>query len=116
MSRANDTTAKVFYKGSSEDFIVFVDDVQSLKTWLRDRSIPLVNVINGWNIFVTQKGGAQGILNEASKAMLENEFGSSNEDHCMTKILENGNYQSSIPRETHGNTNVSNGPAGVMSR
>ncbi|KAJ5356111.1 hypothetical protein N7517_010720 [Penicillium concentricum] len=113
MSRANDTAAKVFYKGSSDDFIVFVDDLEALKSWRSDRSIPLVNVINAYNIFVTQKGGAQGILNEASKAMLENEFGSSDDDVCITKILENGSYQSSLARESHGNTNVSNGPAGV---
>lgn len=55
MPRANDTTDKVFYKGSSEDFVIFVDNAQILRNWLRDRSIPLVNVVNGWNIFVTQK-------------------------------------------------------------
>ena len=55
MPRANDATDKVFYKGSSEDFVIFVDNVQTLKNWLQDRSIPLVNVVNGWNIFVTQK-------------------------------------------------------------
>ncbi|KAJ5496669.1 ribosome maturation protein, partial [Penicillium fimorum] len=84
---SNETTAEVFYKGSSDDFIVFVDDLEASKAWRSDRSISLVNVVNAYNIFVTQKSGAQDILNEASKAMLENEFGSSDEDHCITKIL-----------------------------
>ncbi|OJJ52085.1 hypothetical protein ASPSYDRAFT_214769 [Aspergillus sydowii CBS 593.65] len=114
MSRANEIAAKVFYKGSSEDFVIFVNNADIYQNWGRDRSIPLVNVVNSWDIFVTQKGGAQGILNRASKAMLENEFGTSNEDDCLTKILENGEFQSSAPRERHGNTNISNGPAGVM--
>jgi len=37
--------------------------------------------------------GAQGVLDGASKATLENEFGTHNEDECMIKILENGDLQ-----------------------
>lgn len=55
MARGNDTATKVFYKGKSEDFIVFVDDVEILKKWKNDRSIPLADVVNGWKIFVTHR-------------------------------------------------------------
>jgi ribosome maturation protein Sdo1 len=37
--------------------------------------------------------GNQGILNTASKATLENEFGTSNEDEVMKQILQKGNVQ-----------------------
>ena len=37
--------------------------------------------------------GAQGHLDGASKAILENEFETSNEDECIIKILENGEVQ-----------------------
>ncbi|KAF7590417.1 hypothetical protein BBP40_002873 [Aspergillus hancockii] len=113
MPRANEQTAKVFYKGSSDDFIVFVDDVKILNDWRKDRSIPLSHVLNGWKIFVTHRHGAQGIMDGASKALLENEFGTSDEDTCMTKILENGEYQSSVTRERQDETNVANGPVGI---
>jgi hypothetical protein len=53
MPRANDTTSKVFYKGKSEDFVVFVDDLEILKKWKEDRSIALADVLNGWKIFIT---------------------------------------------------------------
>lgn len=53
MPRANDSTHKIFYKGRSEDFIVFVDDLDILQKWKGDRSIPLTDVLNGWKIFVT---------------------------------------------------------------
>jgi ribosome maturation protein Sdo1 len=33
------------------------------------------------------------VLDGASKATLENEFGTSNEDECIIKILENGEVQ-----------------------
>lgn len=55
MTRSDDTNSKVFYKGASEDFIVFVEDVATLKNWRDDRSIPLAQVLNGWKIFVTHR-------------------------------------------------------------
>lgn len=39
--------------------------------------------------------GAQGNLDAASKATLENEFGTKNEDEAIIKILETGNAQNS---------------------
>lgn len=53
--RANEPTNKIFYKGRSDDFIVFVEDAATLKNWKNDSSIPLSDVINGWKIFVTHK-------------------------------------------------------------
>jgi hypothetical protein len=37
--------------------------------------------------------GAQGLLEGASKAMLENEFGTTKEDEAVRKILEKGSLQ-----------------------
>lgn len=42
--------------------------------------------------------GAQNAHDGASKSTLENEFGTSNEDECMMKILENGTLQESEVR------------------
>lgn len=57
--RAYDTTSKVFYKGASDDFIVFIDDPAALKNWKNDRSIPLADVVNGFKIFVTHRYASQ---------------------------------------------------------
>ena len=48
---------------------------------------------------ITNRHGAQGVLDTASKATLENEFGTSNEDECMIKILEGGMVQETEVRE-----------------
>jgi hypothetical protein len=53
--RAKEPSSKVFYKGNSDDFIVFVDDPAALKNWKNDRSIPLSDVVNGFKIFVTHR-------------------------------------------------------------
>ena len=115
MPRGNAVQSKVHYQGKDEDFVILVDDVKSVQDWKNDRSIPLTQVVSGFKIFVTHKygtphntsciasmvaddcsvlrHGAQGVLDGASKATLENEFGTSNEDECMIKILEGGSLQ-----------------------
>ncbi|KAJ5505308.1 hypothetical protein LT330_009334 [Penicillium expansum] len=109
MARGNETASKIFYKGSSDDFIVFVEDLEILQKWKSDRSVPLTEVLNGWKIFVTHSHGAQGVLDTASQAALQNEFGTTKDDECMVKILEGGEYQASTAREREGSKNDSNG-------
>lgn len=48
--------------------------------------------------------GAQGVLDGASKAMLENEFGTSRDEECVRQILEKGEYQQSTVRTIHHTT------------
>ncbi|KAJ5871256.1 uncharacterized protein N7529_003609 [Penicillium soppii] len=110
MPRGNETAHKMYYKGSSEDFIVFVDDHEILQKWKTDRTIPLSEVLNGWKIFVTHSHGAQGVLDTASKSALQNEFGTTDEDEIMKKILEGGEFQASTARERQGSKNDSMGP------
>ncbi|KAJ5169892.1 uncharacterized protein N7500_002675 [Penicillium coprophilum] len=109
MARGNETASKIFYKGSSDDFIVFVDDLDVLQKWKSDRSIPLTEVLNGWKIFLTHSHGAQGVLDTASQSALQNEFGTTKEEECMVKILEGGEYQATTAREREGGKNDSNG-------
>ncbi|KAJ5476797.1 hypothetical protein N7475_002526 [Penicillium sp. IBT 31633x] len=113
MARGNETASKIFYKGRSDDFIVFVDDLDILQKWKNDRSIALANVLNGWKIFLTHSHGAQGVLDTASQSSLQNEFGTTDEDACITKILEAGEYQASSAREREGNKNESKGSMGI---
>jgi len=105
---------KVHYKGQEEDFIVFVDSSEDLKNWKEDRSIPLAQVVNSFKIFVTHKHGAQGQLDGASKATLENEFGTKSEEDAIIQILEKGDVQNVENLPNHpgrgGDRNESMGP------
>lgn len=95
MPRGNGPVTKVFYKGSTDDFIVFVESPEELEAWRADKSIPLVQVVDSFKVLVSHKHGAQGELDTASKATLENEFGTSNEDEVVKKILQEGQLQTS---------------------
>ena len=53
--------------------------------------------------------GTQGMLNRASKAQLENEFGSKNSEDAVQQILEKGEVQDTQAKAKQGGRNESNG-------
>lgn len=55
MARGGTVQSKVHYKGTSDDFLVFVDDIEAYKKWLGDKSVPLVEVLSSFKVFVTHK-------------------------------------------------------------
>lgn len=46
---------KVHFKGSNDDFVIFVESAQAVRDWKADKSVPLAQVVNGWKIFCTHK-------------------------------------------------------------
>ncbi|ERF68806.1 hypothetical protein EPUS_06250 [Endocarpon pusillum Z07020] len=109
MPRGNGAQSKVVFHGASDSFIVFVESPEAVKDWKKDRSIPLAQVMAGFKVFQTHKHGAQGVLDGASKSTLENEFGTSNDDEVIIKILEGGEVQASEIGERVGVTNITKG-------
>lgn len=102
---------KIHYKGAEDDFIIFIDDVETYKKWKSDKSIPLAHFVSAFKIFVTHQQGAQGAHDSASKGQLETEFGTSNDDDVIKAILEKGTAQESTMPERNGPKNDSQGPA-----
>ncbi|KAK7924909.1 hypothetical protein PG985_006963 [Apiospora marii] len=94
MVKGEAVQTKFHYKSQDgEDFIVFVDDVETMKKWKEDSSIPMAHFISTFKIFVTHKQGTQGQLDGASKATLENEFGTSNDEEVIKTILQKGTQE-----------------------
>ncbi|KAF2273397.1 shwachman-Bodian-diamond syndrome protein [Westerdykella ornata] len=90
MTRGNAHQVKVHYRGKSDDYLIFVENAQIVKDWLKDRSIPLAQVVNGFKIFVTHKQGNQGNFDGASDAQLNSEFGTHKAEEVIAQILEKG--------------------------
>jgi len=55
MARGNDSQTKVHYKGKDDDFVIFVESAKAVQDWIKDKSVPMAQVVNGWKIFVTHK-------------------------------------------------------------
>ena len=93
MARGEANQPKIHYKGEAEDFVIFVDDIKTAENWKTDKTIPLAQVVSSFKIFITHKHGAQGSFDGASKATLENEFGTSDEEAVIKQIIEKGTLQ-----------------------
>jgi len=111
MTRGETIQAKVHYKGKDDDFVVFLDSTEDFKKWQGDKSVPLAQVVSSFKIFVTHKQGAQGNLDGASNATLDNEFGTHVDEDVIKQILEKGTLQESQMPERQGNKNDSYGGA-----
>lgn len=55
MPRGNSEQTKVIYHGKEDSFFVFVDSAEDYDKWLKEPSMPLAEVVNGWKIFVNHK-------------------------------------------------------------
>lgn len=55
MTRGESIQTKVHYKGSNDDFVVFVDDVDTYHKWRSDKSIPLAHFVSTFKVFTTHK-------------------------------------------------------------
>ncbi|GAA5836007.1 hypothetical protein JCM3766R1_005126 [Sporobolomyces carnicolor] len=116
---------KVVYKPdsmSTEEYIVILQDADLANKWIAgDRTIPLVDIVDSFDVFTTGQG-AQGILERPSKQVLDTVFGSTNQNDIVETVLEkgrilsgttphkfqskndqrSGNYQSSAGSGAHG--------------
>ncbi|KAF1988660.1 shwachman-Bodian-diamond syndrome protein [Aulographum hederae CBS 113979] len=110
MTKGDTGMTKVHYKGESDDFVIFAEGVDAIQKWKEDKSTPLVDVVNSFDVFCTHKQGTQGQLDRASKALLENEFGTSRDDDVVKQILEKGDVQEVKGSGRQGDKNPSNGP------
>ncbi|TDZ23564.1 SDO1-like protein [Colletotrichum sidae] len=110
MVRGEATQTKVHLKGKEDDFLIFVDDAELYKKWQGDKSVPMAHFVSSFKIFVTHRQGAQGTYDAASKATLENEFGTHNEDDVIKQILEKGETQVTEFPDRGGVKNESQGP------
>jgi hypothetical protein len=55
MTRADGEVTKVHYRGQEDDFVVMVEGPEAVKRWKDDKSVPLVDVMNSFDVFVTHK-------------------------------------------------------------
>ncbi|KAI5244024.1 hypothetical protein E4T47_03823 [Aureobasidium subglaciale] len=109
--RGNAAQVKVHYKGSDDDYIVFVDSAQAVRDWKADKSVPLAQVVSGWKVFVTHNHGTQGVLDAASHSQLDNEFGTHKEEDVVQQILEKGDIQETENSARNGDRNITQGPS-----
>ncbi|KAH9061003.1 DUF1960-domain-containing protein [Lactarius vividus] len=111
---------KVVYKpdpNASDVFLVLVNHVEYKKWKGGDRTIPLVEVVDSFEIFSSNQG-PQGILCRPSKQQLDTVFGTHIDVDVIQQILDKGKVEASenLASEKWGSKNDSKGSAFVDTR
>jgi Shwachman-Bodian-Diamond syndrome (SBDS) protein len=55
MTRADTEQTKVHYKGKDDDFVIIAESPDAVKRWKGDKTVPLVDVVNSFDVFCTHK-------------------------------------------------------------
>lgn len=57
MTRGNTQEVKMHYKGTntSDDYVIYISGADAVQKWLKDKTIPLVEVLDGFFVFVSHK-------------------------------------------------------------
>ncbi|KAI8868061.1 hypothetical protein GQ42DRAFT_102830, partial [Ramicandelaber brevisporus] len=71
------------------EFMVFCNEGMT-NEWKKNRSLPLVDVVQKFEVYEADSGGSQGKVSCASAANLENAFGSSHVETVIPQILASG--------------------------
>ncbi|KAF9057912.1 ribosome maturation protein [Panaeolus papilionaceus] len=108
------TVTKVIYKPdnqSTHEYSVIVDPVEFKKWKAGDTTIPLVNVVESFQIYHSTQG-SQGLQHTPSKQQLDTDFGSHKDTEVVEIILKNGKDQpADAPIGYSSNKNISIGSA-----
>ncbi|KAJ6264409.1 hypothetical protein Dda_0555 [Drechslerella dactyloides] len=107
--RGAGNVTRVHLQKNGEDFIVLVENADTLSKWKKDSSTPLVDVVDGFDVFTTRKHGAQGVLEKPSNGTLEDAFGTTKTDDIIPVILREGSVQTSSSAARESSTNDSIG-------
>ncbi|KAI9011114.1 ribosome maturation protein [Gaertneriomyces semiglobifer] len=76
-----------------------------VEKWRNDKSVPMVDVLDVWQIYEHEGGGNTGVLNTPSNKTLKETFGSHSDVDVITRILQEGNIQGSNgPRDMNKNS------------
>ncbi|PWZ00433.1 DUF1960-domain-containing protein [Testicularia cyperi] len=98
---------KVVYKPdsqSTDEFMVIVN-AEEYQKWIKgDKSIPLADVVDSFDVFHTGQG-AQGIMGRPSKQHLDAVFDSTKDVDVVTIILERGQLQAASNKDGYSTTN-----------
>ncbi|KAH9049609.1 ribosome maturation protein [Lactarius hengduanensis] len=107
------SATKVVYKPDPNASDVFLVLVNPYKKWKGgDRTIPLVEVVDSFEIFSSNQG-PQGLLCRPSKQQLDTVFNTHADDDVIQQILDKGKVEASenLASEKWGSKNDSKGSA-----
>ncbi|KAI8343738.1 Shwachman-Bodian-diamond syndrome protein-domain-containing protein [Chlamydoabsidia padenii] len=83
-------TCKLVHKAENGEEFYVVAIPEMVTKWKNDKTIPLVDVVQSFEVFTSPAGGNILPADRPSKGQLENAFNTSNNDEVVRYLVENG--------------------------
>jgi len=88
-------TVRVTYKADGHEFFIFADD-DYLQKWKHDKTIPLVQVAESFDVMYIPNGGNTGEAVRPARGELESVFNTINSDDIVKRILSDGEVKGGV--------------------
>jgi len=75
---------------SQKHYFIYVSDQEMVEKWKKDKSVPMVDVVESFDVFEIPQGGNTGHVDRPSRQELHSVFGTSDEHEIIAKILNEG--------------------------
>jgi ribosome maturation protein Sdo1 len=85
----SDKATKVIYKSDETEFFVIANPGMVNK-WRNDKTIPLIDVVQSFEIHTSSTGSNTGEAIHPSNGILESAFNTTNKDDIVKKIVSEG--------------------------
>ncbi|KAI9471906.1 MAG: ribosome maturation protein [Benjaminiella poitrasii] len=81
---------KVVFKGTDNNEFFVIANPGMISKWKSDKSTPLIDVVQNFEVHTTTTGGNTGEAVSPSKGLLMNTFNTTNEDEIVRRIISEG--------------------------
>ncbi|CEP18612.1 hypothetical protein [Parasitella parasitica] len=85
-----DKATKVVYKGADGTEFFVIANEGMVSKWKKDKTIPLVDVVQNFDVFTSSTGSNTGEYIRPSTGILEGTFKTANNDDIVKKIISEG--------------------------
>ncbi|KAI7865263.1 ribosome maturation protein [Spinellus fusiger] len=88
----NENSVKICSKANNQDFFVIAAPKMAEK-WKNDKTVPLIDVVQSFDVFTTDSGGVSGEYIRPSRGILQSAFGTYDNEEVVRKIVTEGTEQ-----------------------
>lgn len=85
----SEQATKVIYRSGETEFFI-ITNPGMVDKWRNDKTIPLINVVQNFDVYTTSTGSNTGEAILPSNGILESAFNTTNKDEIVKKIATEG--------------------------
>ncbi|KAL1930322.1 hypothetical protein VTP01DRAFT_10484 [Rhizomucor pusillus] len=87
---SGERATKIVYRGANDQEFFVIANPGMASKWRKDKTIPLIDVVQSFDVFTSNTGKETGEAVRPSRGTLESAFHTHKEEDAVRQIVENG--------------------------